>query len=282
MNKLITILIILLMGAVANAQTPDNFTYQSVIRNNSGGLVTFQLVSLKVSILKGSATGTAEFVERHTAMTNANGLVTVSIGSGSIISGAIADIKWGEDKYFLQVEIDPTGGSNYTISGATQIQSVPYASHARTTERMSEPRSVLLAARTTDAAMTTATGTITMQTTITLVGSNILRLGSDITLKKGHLYRCTASLMVTMTNPDNFSSFKFYNNTTSSWIGVPGTLITDNRNNNEGSSPRAVAYIDLTNASTDQSIRLRHFNGVTYSTIWGAANQTYCECMQID
>ncbi len=34
--------------------------------------------------------------------------------------------------YYTRVETDPTGGTNYTVSGTTQLISVPYALHAKT------------------------------------------------------------------------------------------------------------------------------------------------------
>jgi len=122
--------------STAFAQAPEKMSYQAVIRNASNALVTSQGVGIQVSILKGGASGTAVFVETHNATTNINGLVTLEIGTGTLVSGDFTTIDWGADTYFIQTETDPTtaGGTNYTITGTTQLMSVPYALHAKTAE----------------------------------------------------------------------------------------------------------------------------------------------------
>jgi hypothetical protein len=42
----------------------------------------------------------------------------------------MAGVKWGQAAKFLQVELDPAGGSTYTDMGTTQLNSVPYALYA--------------------------------------------------------------------------------------------------------------------------------------------------------
>jgi len=109
-------------------------SYQAVIRNSSDQLVTNQGIGMQISILQTTATGTAVYVETHNTTTNANGLVTVEIGNGTVVSGDFATIDWATDVYFIQTETDPTGGTTYTITGTTQLMSVPYALHAKTAE----------------------------------------------------------------------------------------------------------------------------------------------------
>ena len=131
MKKLITMAIMVLAVAVAMAQAPEKFTYQAVVRNASNSLVANAPVGVRVSILQGSATGSAVYSETHVATTNANGLVTLSIGGGNVQQGAFADIDWANGTYFLKTETDPNGGSNYSISTTQQLLSVPYALYAK-------------------------------------------------------------------------------------------------------------------------------------------------------
>jgi hypothetical protein len=86
---------------------------------------------MRLSILQNTATGTAVYVETQTVTTNDNGLVTLAIGTGSVLSGDFATIDWGGDSYFIQTEMDPTGGDTYTLTGASQLLSVPYALHSK-------------------------------------------------------------------------------------------------------------------------------------------------------
>jgi len=119
------------------AQAPQKMSYQAVLRNANNTLVSNTPVAMRVSVLQGSASGTAVYVERHTLTTNINGLATFEIGSGTIISGSFATINWASGQYFVKTETDPAGGTNYTISGTSQLLSVPYALYAKTVDGVS-------------------------------------------------------------------------------------------------------------------------------------------------
>ena len=117
------------------AQSPDLFSYQAVVRDNAGNVLASSSVSLRFSILQTTATGSAQYVETHNPTTDANGLVSLMIGGGTVSSGTFAAIDWANDKFFLKVELDPAGGSSYSSMGTTQLISVPYAKHAETAMR---------------------------------------------------------------------------------------------------------------------------------------------------
>jgi len=127
MKKIITICAALLMTVSVFAQSPEKMSYQAVVRDGSNNLVSSTAVGMQISILQGSASGTAVYVETQTPTSNANGLVSLEIGSGTVMSGTFATIDWTNGPYFIKTETDPTGGTNYTISGTSQLLSVPYA-----------------------------------------------------------------------------------------------------------------------------------------------------------
>jgi hypothetical protein len=112
-------------------------SYQAVIRNTGDALVTNTQVGMQISILQGSAGGTAVYIERLFPTTNANGLVSLEIGTGTVVSGDFTTIDWSNGTYFIKTETDPTGGTTYTITGTSQLLSVPYALHAKTAETLS-------------------------------------------------------------------------------------------------------------------------------------------------
>lgn len=116
-----------------NAQSPQKMSYQAVVRNSSGALVANQTIGMKISILQGSATGTVVFSETYSPnpQTNANGLMTVEIGSGTAVTGTFSGINWASGPFFLKTETDPAGGTSYTITGTSQLLSVPYALYAK-------------------------------------------------------------------------------------------------------------------------------------------------------
>lgn len=121
------------------AQTPDGFSYQAVIRDSSGNLVTDSPISVEISILEGSAIGTKAYTESHTVNTNANGILSLVIGNGNVILGDLSTIDWSADDYFIRTDTDITGGTNYTIQTVTQLLSVPYALHAKTATTVTQP-----------------------------------------------------------------------------------------------------------------------------------------------
>lgn len=137
MKRIITICAALLMSASVFAQAPNKMSYQAVIRNSSNALVTNQSVGMRISILQGSSSGSSVYVETQAPTTNNNGLASIEIGGGTFISGNFTSIDWANGPYFIQTETDPSGGNNYTISGTSQLLSVPYALHANTADALS-------------------------------------------------------------------------------------------------------------------------------------------------
>ena len=121
------LLIICFSAQQLEAQAPQKMSYQAVIRNTSNALVASTTVGMRISILQGSSTGSSVYTETQTLVTNANGLVSLEIGTGTVVSGTFSTINWATGPYFIKTETDPTGGSSYTIFGTTQLTSVPYA-----------------------------------------------------------------------------------------------------------------------------------------------------------
>ncbi len=134
MKRIYLVAIATLLAGNLLAQAPEQMTYQAVVRDASNSLLANQQLGMQISILQGSVNGTPVYVETATPTTNGNGLVTLEIGTGTIVSGDFSTIDWGNGPYFIKTETDPTGGSTYTITGTSALLSVPYALHAKTAE----------------------------------------------------------------------------------------------------------------------------------------------------
>lgn len=135
MKRIVFFIIPFFLGVVLSAQTPPSFRYQAVARDNSGNVLNNQAVSFRISILSGSASGTITYRETHTGLsTNAFGLIELEIGKGTPVNGTFSSINWGGNTYFVQVEIDPAGGTSYQTLSTSQLLSVPFALHAKTVE----------------------------------------------------------------------------------------------------------------------------------------------------
>lgn len=132
MKKSISLLFSIFLTIVTIAAVPQKISYQAVVRNTSNALVVNSNIGMQISILQSSATGTAVYVERQFPATNANGLISIEIGTGTVISGTFSTIDWSAGTYFIKSEYDLNGGANYSISGISQMLSVPYAMYAQT------------------------------------------------------------------------------------------------------------------------------------------------------
>jgi hypothetical protein len=133
MKKLYTFIVASLLSMSTFAQAPELMSYQAVVRDAADNLVASSPVGMQISILQGSPSGTASYVETHTPTSNQNGLVSIEIGNGTLVSGDFAPIDWANGPYYVKTETDPTGGTSYTITGTSQLLSVPYALYAKNT-----------------------------------------------------------------------------------------------------------------------------------------------------
>ena len=119
------------------AQAPQGVGYQGVAADSEGLELSNQSISIRASILSGSATGPIQWQEAHETVTDDYGLFSINIGEGlSTGAGALSDfseVSWGESSHFLQIEMDATGGDDYTLTSTSQMMSVPYALYAERT-----------------------------------------------------------------------------------------------------------------------------------------------------
>lgn len=127
MKRIYMFVLSIVFASVTFAQTPQKLSYQAVIRSSENTVLANTQVGMRISILQGAANGTSVYTETQTPTTNANGLVSLEIGGGAGFNA----INWNANTYFIKTETDPTGGTNYTITGVSQLLSVPYALNAK-------------------------------------------------------------------------------------------------------------------------------------------------------
>jgi hypothetical protein len=137
MKKILLTITSLVVTLLTMAQSPNLMNYQGVARNAVGNVLPNQNIALRLSILNGGPAGTVVYSETRNLITNAFGLFNVVVGSAGAINttGTIGGINWtafgaGSGPKYLQVEIDPNGGTSFTNVGSTQLVSVPYAMYA--------------------------------------------------------------------------------------------------------------------------------------------------------
>jgi hypothetical protein len=133
-SKVILSFFLLFVSLSSFAQMGLNF--QGVARNSSNAILANQQVNLRLSILQGSTTGSAEYTETRKVTTNAQGLFNVVIGDANASSstGDFSAISWKNNPKFLKIEMDPAGGTSFTLLGTTQFQYVAYAHFANSVD----------------------------------------------------------------------------------------------------------------------------------------------------
>jgi hypothetical protein len=134
MKKSLFTLILMATTILSFSQSPNSFQYQAVVRGSNGDIVANLPVSFRLSIITDTAAGTVVYSETHSVTTNSFGLAVFAVGTGTWVSGSFSGIAWGADTHFLKVEVNITGGVNYEDMGTTQLISVPYALHSKTSE----------------------------------------------------------------------------------------------------------------------------------------------------
>jgi hypothetical protein len=119
------------LSTFAQSGVPQGINYQAIARNSAGSVYVNKVISVKLTILSGSASGVEVYAETQQAQTNSFGLFSLKIGAGNPVSGNFADINWSAANQWLRAEVDPEGGSAYVNIGTTELLSVPYAFYAQ-------------------------------------------------------------------------------------------------------------------------------------------------------
>ena len=136
MKKLVILstIFLLTLGTAVFAQAPSAFSYQAVARDQSGTVLADQKVSLRITLYTPSDSTAREYVETHAVTTNAYGLLDIEIGRGHAQEGHFDALDWGLGSYFIKVDMEEKGGTDYHEMGMSQLLSVPYALYAEHTK----------------------------------------------------------------------------------------------------------------------------------------------------
>lgn len=212
-RKLIITLIAILLTGIAFSQAPYLINYQAVARDGSGNIITSGTIGLKFRILQGSATGTVAYAETNTASPSTSGIFTAGIGGGTPLTGPLSSVNWATGPYFIEVSIDPTGGTSYNVVGTSQLLSVPYALYA---EKSGTSSGAL------------PTGTVTGQTMYWdnstsqwVVNSNLFNNGNNVNVGEP-LFSNNKMKVVSKTSSDSAALFVYKPNSTANQAAIRG------------------------------------------------------------
>ena len=137
-SMLLLVALFIFTSVNLKAQSPQKINFQSIVRNTSGVIISNKSVRFKITIVSDSITGTPVYSETHLKTTDAIGLVSLQIGSGTVVSnGVFSSLNWGNASHFIKLEADFTGGNTYVTLGTQELMSVPYAMYAAKTDTAS-------------------------------------------------------------------------------------------------------------------------------------------------
>ncbi len=138
MKNLFSVLILFYSVVLLGQVVPQKFSFQALVRDSNNTLLLNKKIGVRISVLYSSETGSSVFSEIHTSTTNPQGLVSISIGNGKIVSGDFSKIEWLKGRYFVKTEIDILGGTNYQLNQVSELISVPYALYALNSQKGSK------------------------------------------------------------------------------------------------------------------------------------------------
>ncbi|MBK6938319.1 MAG: hypothetical protein IPH18_16760 [Chitinophagaceae bacterium] len=142
MKKILSLLAAVLLVAISGySQSPGFFNYQGVARNSVGNVLKNQNIGIRLTVRDGSSAGPVVYQESRTAVTNPFGLFNVQVGSAGAtnVTGTILGVNWSVGSKYIQVEVDPAGGTSFINIGSAQLASVPFSLYATTSGDMVLP-----------------------------------------------------------------------------------------------------------------------------------------------
>jgi hypothetical protein len=101
--------------------------YQAAVRGTNGQPLAQKRITVRFSIRNNGPDGPIVYSETHSADTDEYGLFDLVVGGGNPVTGSYASINWAQTDKYLQVEVDPTGLTDFKPLMTTRLLSVPYA-----------------------------------------------------------------------------------------------------------------------------------------------------------
>ena len=178
------------------SQVPQKISYQGVARNVSGTVLANQPIGLKFVITDGTSTVYSE--NQPPITTNSFGLFSTFIGGGTPTIGSFSSINWSTGTHFLEVLIDPAGGTSYISVGTQQFMSVPYALYAETSGNAgSTPTITINAPNTVSSAAGSYSITVPAQTLSLNSNSLSISNGNTVVLPSSSTYSAGTGIDIT-------------------------------------------------------------------------------------
>jgi hypothetical protein len=132
MNRIISALLLLFTVTITAQQ---GVNYKALIKDDNSAVVANTMVTVQFIIYKSVGLTNNVYQETHTPTTDANGIIIISIGQGTMgVTGVFDEVDWASDAHFLNTQINT--GSGLVDMGTISFSAVPYAFSAKTSEKV--------------------------------------------------------------------------------------------------------------------------------------------------
>ncbi len=128
MKKLYIIFAMAFAQLMQSQTVPQAFNYQGIARDAQGVSMPSKQLGIKITLQEKSGNTTTDvYAETHTVTTSSTGLFNIAIGRGTASIGTFSNVNFSNKNISVKTEIDPNGGTSYSLSGTSELLSVPYA-----------------------------------------------------------------------------------------------------------------------------------------------------------
>jgi len=112
-SKLLILVALFIASNLGLSQSIEILTYQIGIYDASGEPISNMEVYLRITIFNQQNTKEVAYQETQQAKTDSEGIVEISIGTGTILQGNYITINWELNDHFLQIEVKEDAGKDY-------------------------------------------------------------------------------------------------------------------------------------------------------------------------
>lgn len=121
-NYVVLVLLMFFSGITFAQELQKNFiNYQGVARTAENQLMANETMFVGIDLKIGGSAQAPTYSENHSITTDANGVFSLKIGNGDVLSGDYYNFPWGDLATFVTVSI------NGNEVGTTEMTAVPYA-----------------------------------------------------------------------------------------------------------------------------------------------------------
>ncbi len=126
MKHICSLFAALLCSTLLFGQLPEAISFQALVFDNNGTLVTDSEVQVRLGLIPETPLMEPLYEENHTVTSTALGHVEFEIGSGVPSLGLFEDIEWTVP-HFMKVELSLDQGQTFNLLNISELLSVPYA-----------------------------------------------------------------------------------------------------------------------------------------------------------